>query len=52
MEKMKLVFRAIQSGLPEAKVAEFLETETISDYDLQNFKSRFQLKQTASETTS
>ena len=41
MEKLKLLFRAIQSGLPEKKVQEFLETETLADFDLQNFKSRF-----------
>lgn len=41
MEKMKLLFRAIQSGLPEKKVQEFLDTETLADFDLQNFKSRF-----------
>lgn len=41
MEKVKLLFRAMQSGLPEQKVAEFLEKEAIADFDLQNFKSRF-----------
>lgn len=45
MEKLKLLFKAIQSGLPEQKVQEFLEKETIADFDLQNFKSRFQLAQ-------
>lgn len=45
MEKVKLLFRAMQSGLPEQKVSEFLEKEAIADFDLQNFKSRFQIKQ-------
>jgi hypothetical protein len=44
MEKLKLVFRAVQSGISENKVLEFLENEKIADFDLDNFKSRYQIK--------
>lgn len=34
MEKLKLLCRAIQAGLPETQVNEFLEQEAIADFDL------------------
>jgi hypothetical protein len=44
MEKMRLLFRAVQEGLPEEEVQAFLNSESIADFDLPNFKSRFALK--------
>ncbi len=44
MEKMKLVCRAIQIGLPEKEIMSFLDEENIADFDLDNLKSRIQIK--------
>lgn len=44
MEKMKLVCRAMQIGLPEKEVMSLLEDENIADFDLDNLKSRIQIK--------
>ena len=46
MEKMKLVCKAIQIGLPEKEVMSLLDEENIADFDLDNLKSRLQIKQT------
>lgn len=44
MEKLKLVSRAIQIGMPEKQVFELLDDENIPDFDLDNLKSRLQIK--------
>jgi hypothetical protein len=44
MEKMKLVCKAIQIGLPEKEVMSLLDEENIADFDLDNLKSRLQIK--------
>jgi hypothetical protein len=44
MEKLKLVSRAIQMGLPEQQVMSLLEEENIADFDLDNLRSRVQMK--------
>jgi len=44
MEKMKLVCRAMQIGLPEKEVMGLLDDENIADFDLDNLKSRIQIK--------
>lgn len=41
MEKMKLQFKAVQDGLPEQQVQHFINTQSLPDFDLSNFKSRF-----------
>ena len=40
MEKMKLVCRAMQMGLPEKDIMSLLDDENIADFDLNNLKSR------------
>lgn len=40
MEKMKLVCRAMQMGLPEKDIMSLLDDENIADFDLDNLKSR------------
>lgn len=40
MEKMKLVCRAMQMGLPEKDIMSLLDDENIADFDLENLKSR------------
>lgn len=40
MEKMKLVCRAMQMGLPEKDIMSLLDDENIADFDLDNMKSR------------
>ena len=40
MEKLKLVSRAIQIGLPEKQIFDLLDDENIPDFDLNNLKSR------------
>jgi hypothetical protein len=44
MEKMKLVCRAMQIGLPEKEVMSLLDDENIADFDLDNLRSRIQIK--------
>jgi hypothetical protein len=44
MEKMKLVCRAMQIGLPEKEVMSLLDDENIADFDLDNLRSRVQIK--------
>lgn len=44
MEKMKLVCRAMQIGLPEKDIMSLLDDENIADFDLENLKSRIQIK--------
>jgi len=44
MEKMKLVCRAMQIGLPEKEVISLLDDENIADFDLDNLKSRIKIK--------
>jgi hypothetical protein len=44
MEKMKLVCRAIQIGLPEKDIMGLLDEENIADFDLENLKSRILIK--------
>jgi hypothetical protein len=40
MEKMKLVCRAIQIGLPEKEIISLLDDENIADFDIENLRSR------------
>lgn len=40
MEKMKLVCRAIQIGLPEKEIMSLLDDENIADFDIENLRSR------------
>jgi len=40
IEKLKLVSEAIESGLTEKEVMDFLEEENIPDFDLSNLRSR------------
>ncbi len=40
MEKLKLVSRAIQIGMPEKQIFDLLDDENIPDFDLNNLKSR------------
>jgi hypothetical protein len=44
MQKATLTFKATQAGLDDVLVKEFLQVEKISDFDFDNFVSRFGLK--------
>lgn len=48
---MKLVCRAMQIGLPEKDIMSLLDDENIADFDLENLKSRIQIKQTELAST-
>lgn len=41
---MKLISLAVSSGENEKEVYDYLEHENISDFDLNNFKSRLAIK--------
>ncbi len=43
-QKIKLVSLAVSSGENEQEVVSYLENENISDFDLNNLKSRLAIK--------